>query len=65
MKRIIIFLTILFLICIATGCADKAEKAKKDSPIRIALNVWPGYAYVFIAQEKGFYKENKVDVELI
>jgi len=38
---------------------------KKDGPIRIAMNVWPGYAHVFIAQEKGFFKENNVDVELI
>ncbi len=65
MKRIIIFLSILLLICVVTGCADKAEKAKKDGPIRIAMNVWPGYAHVFIAQEKGFFKENNVDVELI
>ncbi len=65
MKRVIIFLTMLFLICIVTGCADKAEKAKKDGPIRIAMNIWPGYAHVFIAQEKGFFKENNVDVELI
>lgn len=64
MKKVIIFLTILFLICITTGCADKEEKVKKNGPIRIALNVWPGYAHVFIAQEKGFFKENNVDVEL-
>ena len=65
MKRVIIFLTILFLICIATGCAEKGEKGEDNRPIKIAINVWPGYAHVFIAQEKGFFKENNVDVELI
>ncbi len=43
---------------------DKFE-SQKDGPIRIAVNVWPGYAHVFIAQEKGFFKKNNVDVELI
>ncbi len=65
MKRVIIFLTILFLICIATGCADKAEKAKNNEPIKIGLIVWPGYAHAFIAEEKGIFEKNGVNVELV
>ncbi len=40
-----------------------SEESK--SPIKIAINEWPGYASVFIAQEKGIFEKNDVDVELI
>jgi NitT/TauT family transport system substrate-binding protein len=60
-----IFLNILLLICIVTGCADKAEKAKDNEPIKIGLCVWPGFAHAFIAKEKGFFEKNGVNVELV
>jgi len=44
------------------GCAKKPVPKK---PIKISLNVWLGYAYAFLAQDKGFFKKNNVDVELI
>lgn len=34
-------------------------------PLKISLDVWPGYAYVFVAQEKGFFEKNGVKVELL
>jgi len=34
------------------------------TPIKIAINEWPGYAHAFIAQEKGFFEKNGVNVEL-
>ena len=36
-----------------------------EKPIKIAINEWPGYAHAFIAQEKGFFEKNGVDVELV
>lgn len=54
-----IFLIIILLI---SGCAEVAEEKE---PIKIAINVWPGYASAFIAQEKGFFDRNGVDVELL
>jgi NitT/TauT family transport system substrate-binding protein len=63
--RKIYLLTALFLVicvCLPEGCAKKPVKKK---PIKIAINVWPGYAYTFIAEEKGIFKQNGVDVELI
>lgn len=35
------------------------------SPIKIAINQWPGCSLLFIAQEEGFFEKNGVDVELI
>jgi len=37
----------------------------QKTPIKIAINEWPGYAHAFIAQEKGFFEKNGVDVELV
>ena len=65
MKRAIISLSVLLLVCIVTGCADKAEKAKDNEPIKIGVLVWPGYAHSYIAQEKGVFEKNGVKVELI
>ncbi|MEK7776591.1 MAG: hypothetical protein AAB331_04355, partial [Planctomycetota bacterium] len=56
-----LILVILSLFCVTVGCA----KVEDGKPIRLGINVWPGYAYAFIAREKGFFKKNHVDVELI
>ncbi|MEI6156885.1 MAG: ABC transporter substrate-binding protein [Atribacterota bacterium] len=45
-----------------SGCS---QPKKSKEPIRIGINVWAGYAHAFIAQEKGLFKKNKVDVKLI
>lgn len=36
-----------------------------QKPLTVAVNIWPGYGHVFVAQEKGFFKKNGVQVELI
>jgi len=40
-------------------------EVSSKSPIKIAINEWPGYAHAFIAQEKGFFEKNGVVVELV
>ncbi len=40
-----------------------SEESK--TPIKIAINEWPGYAHAFIAQEKGIFEKNGVAVELV
>lgn len=54
-------LAVLLVVFTASGCTKVEEK----KPIKISINVWPGYAHAFIAQEKGFFKKNHVDVELV
>jgi len=60
MRKLVVFIIPLFLF---SGCGQKKIEDKK--PIKIAINVWPGYATAFLAQEKGFFKQNGVEVELI
>lgn len=33
--------------------------------IRIGTNPWPGYEFLYLAQEKGFFKDIGVDVEIV
>ena len=57
-------LVVLLITCLLlpAGCVSKPVPQK---PIRIAINVWSGYAVAYLAQEKGFFKKNNVDVELV
>lgn len=49
---------------VSFGCAAKKVPVA-PSPVTISINAWPGYATAFLAQEKGFFKKNGVDVELV
>lgn len=42
------------------GCSDK-----KHEPLRFGINPWPGYEFIYLAKEKGFFKKNGVDVQLL
>ncbi len=62
MVLIAVFLTALF---VSQYVTLPGIRTTSREPIKIALNVWPGYAHAFIAQEKGFFEKNNVEVELI
>ncbi len=61
MRRILTFL-ICGAIVISAG---RIKNTEIQRPIKIALATWPGYAHAFIAQEKGFFKQNGVEAELV
>jgi NitT/TauT family transport system substrate-binding protein len=48
---------------LAAGCTPK--KAKEKTPIKIGINAWPGIAHAYLAQEKGFFRKNGVEVEMV
>lgn len=45
--------------------AASGNPASADDTITIAHSTWVGYGPLYIAQDKGFFKENGVDVELV
>ena len=51
---------ILSLMFLSAGCQGDSS----TEPLRIGLNIWPGYGAFFIADAKGFYKKEKVPVKL-
>jgi NitT/TauT family transport system substrate-binding protein len=48
---------ILFLL---VGCSSEPKAA-----LRIGINSWPGYEFLYLAQEKGFYHEEGLEVRLV
>ena len=50
---------------VAYSTSTNVSEISTKTPIKIAINEWPGYAHAFLAQEKGFFEKNGVDVELV
>lgn len=51
----------VFGLCVAVllgGCARKEQ-------VRIGLDCWPGYEYLFLAEDKGFFEDEGLDVKLV
>lgn len=58
------FASILILVAfLLTACGAPAESANK-TPLRIAVNLWPGLYPAAIAQEQGFFAKHNVPVEI-
>ncbi|MBL4869148.1 MAG: ABC transporter substrate-binding protein [Pseudomonadales bacterium] len=54
------FCTLLIIVCVFAGCTNK-----QSEPIRIGINPWPGYEFMFLAGHKGFFKRVGLDIELV
>jgi NitT/TauT family transport system substrate-binding protein len=54
----------LFVICGLWGCQNVTSQSIKRSPLKVACITFVGYRPAVIAQEKGFFKAQGVDVEL-
>ncbi len=35
------------------------------APLRIGINPWPGYEFIYLAQEKGFFRDAGVNIRII
>lgn len=46
------------------ACACSCAPATR-APLRVAISPWPGYEYLYLAQERGFYEAEGVDVQLV
>ena len=42
------------------GCAPE-----KPAALRVGLNPWPAYEFLYLAQEKGFYRAEGIEVRLV
>ncbi len=56
-KRVVL-LGFVLLCLVLTGCKDKA-------PLRIGLNPWPGYQFLHLAEERGYFADEGVNVRLL
>jgi NitT/TauT family transport system substrate-binding protein len=42
------------------GCSPE-----KTASLRVGINPWPGYEFLYLAQEKGFYRAEGIEVRLV
>jgi len=67
-KEIWIAIVLIGILIIAGGFYywdSQSKDSMNETPVKIAINQWSGYAYAFIAEEKGFFEKNNVKVELV
>lgn len=61
MKKYALVASIMVLsIFMLSSCRQRSEER-----LRIALNAWPGYEFVFVAEELGFFDKVGLPVELV
>ena len=53
---------VLMGVLMASALVDREAAAE---PLKIRYSIWVGYGPLFVAKEKGFFKEEKVDVDLV
>lgn len=65
-KWLVIFCSVLLIFTLAAcGKEQSSGSSKKSSePLKVTLPTWTGYGPLFLAQEKGFFEENGIEVEL-
>ena len=51
---------LLLVVCFLFSCSKN-----NTAPIRIAINPWPGYEFLYLAERKGFYQEEGIDVSIV
>lgn len=51
----------LLLLCALAGCAPPV----RPEPLTIGMNAWPGYELLYVAEAKGYLRDEGVDVRFI
>lgn len=68
-QRHALLLLAVAMMVASSACGPATAAAPKGSasgpPIKIALSAWPGWFPWYIAEEKGFFKSEGVNVELV
>lgn len=70
MKKLL-FIALVSILTLTTACSSKpatdkvTEKAAADDKaLTVTLPTWPGYGPLFLAKEKGFFKQRGVNIDL-
>jgi NitT/TauT family transport system substrate-binding protein len=64
MRIITVLLALIFILGVVTGFPE-VVKAVEKGPIKIGYDLWPGYAALFIADEKGYFAEEGLDIKIM
>ena len=55
---------IILVVALAIGATWYCTSKQNPSTFRVAFNTWVGYGPFYVAKEKGFFKEEGLDVDL-
>lgn len=61
MMRMINSFIVCCLLIFVTSCTEKPDQ----KTIRLGINPWPGYEFLYLADQKGFFEEEGLDIELV
>jgi len=53
------------LICLVLFLLVQACEKQPPPPIKIAINPWPGYEFLYLAKEKGFFQQVGLNIQLV
>ena len=62
---VIAFAAIAVVVTMNSAGLLPEQGATGEQPVKLGVNKWPGFAYVYVAQEKELFEKNGVDVELV
>ena len=54
------WLVFIVALSLGFGCAPEPPAA-----LRVGINSWPGYEFIFLAQEKGYFRDEHLNVRLV
>jgi len=57
------FFRIALVSLVLTFCVSCSEQSVP--PVKIAINPWPGYEFLYLAEEKGFFQKTGLNAKLI
>src|SRR3989338_2626983 len=63
-RELLVVLAIIALLA-AGGLALTGQVVQRAEPLRIGINVYPGFTPFLIAQEKGLFAQEGVDAEVV
>lgn len=57
-------LCIPLLLLTATGCGD-VSASNRAEPLTVVVNPWPGYSFIYLAEDLGYFREEGISVRLV
>lgn len=65
MRITVVLVLMITVLAGVAACMVWWLSRSENTPLRIGLNAWPGYEFLYLAQERGFYREAGVRVQLV
>lgn len=64
-RRLITTIVLIVLSCVLIACSPSQNNQAALKPLRIGINKWAGWSSIMIAQAKGFFDQQNVNVEIV